>query len=181
MATPEQLEFLKYPLGRFKSPDKITSDDRRQWIKSIETLPASLKRLTESWNNNQWNTPYRPGGWTARQLIFHISDSHMNSLLRFKLGLTEDCPTIKPYDQDAWVNMSDVSQLSPHVSLELIDGIHQRFSNVLNNMSNDDFHRDIFHPELNKKMSLEKMLALYGWHSEHHLAHLKNLSKTQGW
>ncbi|MBT8232379.1 MAG: putative metal-dependent hydrolase [Saprospiraceae bacterium] len=179
--TVDNLESLKYPIGRLKVPEKVTPEDRSNWIAAIERLPSSLEALTGHWNVGQWHTPYRPGGWTAHQLVHHIADSHMNSLLRFKLGLTEDNPTIKPYDQDAWVKMKDVSNLPASVSLQIIDGIHKRFVNVLNNMSDNDFKRTIFHPEMNKTLDLNFMLALYGWHSDHHYMHLKNLSKSEGW
>ena len=175
------LEQLKYPIGRFEAPETITSEDRKKWISSIQKLPQELLAMTESWNVGQWKTPYRPGGWTAQQLVHHIADSHMNSIIRFKLGITENNPTIKPYDQDAWAHMHDVAELPASVSLQIIDGVHQRFVYVLNNMSDDDFKRTIFHPEMNKTISLEKMLALYGWHSDHHYMHLKNLKKSRSW
>lgn len=176
----DDLEKLKYPIGRFLVPETITAHHRKQWIESIQKLPNELVALTETWNIGQWKTPYRPGGWTAQQLVHHIADSHMNSLMRFKVGLTEENPTIKTYNQDAWAKMNDVT-LPASVSLKIIDGIHQRFVNVLQNMTVEDFQRHIFHPEMNKKITLEKMLALYGWHSDHHYTHLKNLKKSSGW
>lgn len=177
----DDLEKLKFPIGRFSVPESITADQRQQWINSIKKLPNELLAMTETWNVGQWKTPYRPGGWTAQQLVHHIADSHMNSLIRFKLGLTEDNPTIKTYDQDAWAQMSDVASLPASVSLKIIDGVHKRFVNILENMSDKDFQKNIFHPEMKKNISLEKMLALYGWHSDHHYMHLKNLKKVSGW
>lgn len=176
-----ELEKLKYPIGRFSIPNTITVDQRKQWIEAIKKLPHELVAMTQTWNVGQWKTPYRPDGWTAQQLVHHIADSHMNSLLRFKIGLTEDTPTIKTYDQDAWVKLKDVESLPAAVSLNIISGIHQRFVMVLENMSDEDFKRKVFHPEMNKNISLEEMLALYGWHSDHHYMHLKNLKKASGW
>jgi len=177
----QDLEKLKFPIGRFVKPETTTAEQRASWIEAIRKLPGDLEAMTETWNVGQWKTPYRPEGWTAHQLVHHIADSHMNSLIRFKLGLTEDNPTIKPYDQAAWANMEDVSALPANVSLQIINGVHQRFVHVLQNMSDDDFKRTIFHPEMNKSIALDKMLALYGWHSEHHYMHLKNLKKSRAW
>jgi hypothetical protein len=178
---PEEFEKLKYPVGKFMFPESTTAEQRAAWIESIRKLPGELEAMTESWNVGQWKTPYRPEGWTAHQLVHHIADSHMNCFIRFKLGLTEDNPTIKPYDQGAWAEMKDVSALPAAVSLQIINGVHQRLVHVLKNMSDDDYKRTIFHPEMNKVIGLDKMLALYGWHSDHHYMHLKNLKKSREW
>ena len=173
------MEILKYPIGQFNLPETIDKSKRNEWIKSIERLPESLKTAAEGWSDEQFNTPYREGSWTVKQLIHHIADSHMNSLIRFKWGLTEDSPTIKTYDQSAWANLQDVRILDAKVSLDLISALHLRFVALLKNMSLEDFSRTIFHPEMKKHISLEQLLALYGWHSEHHLAQILQLKKLQ--
>lgn len=175
------MESLKYPIGKFVSPGNISLEDRQKWINSIGSLPERLKNAVNSWDEEKFNTPYRPGGWTVRQLIHHLADSHMNSIIRFKLGLSEENPKIKTYKQDAWANQYDVSGLPASVSLELLDALHQRFTHLLQHMSDDDYQKTIYHPEMNKSISLEKLLALYAWHSEHHLAHILNLKKEKAW
>ena len=175
------LEKLKYPRGRFSYPETSSIDDRSIWIHSIETLPSKISEVTNGFSETQWNTPYRPEGWTVKQLVHHIADSHMNSFVRFKLGLTEDNPTIKPYRQDAWVRMQDVEQLPAKISLNILENLHMRFTLVLKNMTEEDFARTIYHPEMEKSLSLAAMLALYGWHSEHHLAHITNLIERENW
>ena len=178
MANP-QLESLKYPVGRFKSPESINPADRTEWIQALKTLPNDIKTVINSWNEDQINTAYRPEGWTVSQLIHHIADSHINSIVRFKLGLTEDNPTIKPYAQAKWAELSDVKQLSHEISLSILDGVHKRFVCLLENMTDEDYERTIFHPEMNVTMSLHALLAMYGWHSKHHLAHITELAKRK--
>lgn len=177
----EDLQKLKFPIGNFKSPDTFTLDDHKTRISSIRELPKALNAVINGLSEAQLDTPYRPGGWTARQLVHHIADSHMNAFTRFKLGLTEENPTIRPYDQNAWCDMEDAKVLSPDASLKIIEGIHSRWTYILENMGEEDFSRLIFHPEMNKSLHLGKMLALYSWHSDHHLAHLTNLVKREGW
>ncbi len=171
----------RYPIGPFVAPEEISKQDRDNWIQSISRLPAALKEAVHSWNDEQLNTPYREGGWTVKSLLHHIADSHMNSIIRFKLGLTENNPRIKTYDQDGWSELYDSKQIDPSVSLSLLEAIHTRFVCLLKNMTDEEFRRTIFHPEMNKSISLEKMLALYGWHSEHHLAQILELKKEKKW
>ncbi len=175
------MEILKYPVGQFNMPDSIDESKRNTWIISIEQLPERLKSATMGWTTEQFDTPYRQGSWTVKQLIHHIADSHMNSLIRFKWGLTEDSPTIKAYDQDAWGKLSDVRILEARVSMDLISALHHRFVALLKNMSREDYKRTIFHPEKKQLMSLEQLLALYGWHSEHHLAQILQLKQQKSW
>jgi uncharacterized damage-inducible protein DinB len=177
----DSLEFLKYPIGKFVMPKTNTKSQRSAWINAIKVLPLSLRNEIATWSAEQFNTPYREGGWTVKQLIHHIADSHMNSIIRFKLGLTEDNPTIKPYDQDKWVDLADVKELDASVSLGIIDGVHLRLVCLLNNMTDADFKKTIFHPEMKKSLSLGNLLALYGWHSAHHLAHITELKKRNNW
>ena len=175
------MEILKYPIGEFKAPQDIRIEDRKSWIRSLENLADKLNSELNGWTDDQFDTPYRQGAWTVRQLIHHIADSHMNSMTRFKWGMTEDKPTIKTYDQSKWAELPDVLQLHPGVSLDLIKNIHIRLVSLLKGMSEKDFQREIIHPEMNMTMSLHALLAMYAWHSEHHLAQIIQLKRYKKW
>jgi len=175
------MEILKYPIGKFEAPKNITAQQLEDWIKTLEDFPAALTACVNGWTVEQLDTPYREGGWTVRQLIHHIGDSHINAMIRFKLGLTENNPKIKAYDQDAWSELSDYRALDASVSLSLIELVHIRLCSVLRGLEEADLKRTIFHPEMNKSLSLEKLLALYAWHSRHHLAQIIQLKKAKAW
>ena len=177
----EASETLRYPIGRFSRPQSSTQEERNQRIETFENLPLKLDKSLHGFTDEMYDTPYREGGWTIRQLIHHIADSHLNSFSRFKRTLTEDRPLIKGYDQAAWAEMSDAKQLSPDVSLNIIRGVHIRLTNVLRNMSEADFEKGLQHNEWENDLSLDDMLALYAWHSDHHLAHITNLKERKGW
>ncbi|GJM36424.1 MAG: putative metal-dependent hydrolase [Saprospiraceae bacterium] len=165
----QDLEALRYPIGRFRyQPGENIS----QRIETIRHIPARIKRLLASADDSLLDTPYRPEGWTIRQLVHHVADSHLNAYVRFKLALTEEVPTIKPYEEAAWAKLPD-SRLPIGVSLQLLESIHQRWSVILDNMKAEDFERKLFHPEQKKELSLDVMLSLYHWHSEHHFAHMQ--------
>lgn len=172
------LESLSYPIGRFQSPTEITEDHLEKWTKSIQTFPERLEKAIGWLTTSQLNTPYRPGGWTVRQLVHHIADSHMNAYIRLKLGLTEEEPAIKPYDQDAWAALPD-SQLSVEISLRLITALHRRWMEVLNIV--DNWERKIYHPEQQTTLTLAELTGQYAWHCEHHLAHITGLIEREGW
>lgn len=176
-----ELEKLRYPIGRFSPMDKYTEDSRQTDLASLESLPGQLSDLISKMSTEQIDTPYRDGGWTVRQLIHHIADSHMNSFIRFKLALTENNPVIKPYKEDDWVQMKDSLKLSPGISLQIIEGVHIRLVETIRNMSPEDYIRTLRHPEWKRDLSLDLMLALYGWHSRHHLAHITSLIERKGW
>ena len=171
----------RYPIGPFVAPNEVNDNDIQEWIETIEKLPGQLSAAVNGWTEEQLSTPYREGGWTVKQLIHHVSDSHMNSLMRFKLGLTENNPTIKTYDQDGWSGLPDYENLPVEVSLSLLKSIHLKMVSLFRNMNNEDFQRTIFHPEMNKSISLAKLLALYNWHSRHHLAHIIKLKESKSW
>ena len=166
-------EDLRYPIGKFVKPDEVTVEQRDKFIKTILALPQRLEGAVGGLSERQLDTPYRPGGWTIRQTVHHIADSHLNSFVRFKLALTEDAPTIRPYYEDRWANLAD-SEMPIDVSLKIIEGLHLRWATLLLNMSDADFKRELIHPETGA-WTLEKMLALYDWHSRHHTAHITNL------
>src|SRR5690349_12578973 len=176
METPD----LRYPVGKFKFPDAVSAADRGMFITQIAETPARLRAAIAGLSDPQLDTPYRPEGWTVRQVIHHVPDSHLNSYMRFKLALTEDTPTIKPYDEAAWAKLEDSKTTPVATSLALLDAVHDRWVRILRAMSSSDFSRTLNHPE-NGIMNLDQMLALYEWHSRHHVAHDTNLRQRSGW
>jgi hypothetical protein len=179
--TEEALEKLKYPIGRFNAPESSTQQDRMARIAILENLPSKLDKTLEGFSDVMLDTPYREGGWTVRQLVHHIADSHMNSLIRFKFALTEDRPKVMGYKQDAWARMNDAMTLPPEVSQQMIHSIHQRLTTILRGMGEAEFARGLQHSEHDHDLTLDYMLALYAWHSEHHLAHIENLKERNNW
>jgi len=169
---------LKYPQGKFEYGKTYSTADNQKHIAIIKNFSNDLFELVNSLSKEQLEKSYRQGGWNAKQIIHHLADSHMNALIRLKLTLTEDTPTIKPYDQDAWANLEDGKNTSIETSLNLVKGIHERLSLVLKNMSVQDFERKYIHPEYKKEFKLDEMIALYAWHGRQHFEHLniiKNL------
>lgn len=161
----------QYPIGQVELPDVIENSHIEQWIEEIKMLPHRLRIVLEGCNERDLMSTYRDGGWTVKQLVHHLADSHMNSFIRFKLALTEDNPTIKPYDENAWAAMND-SQLPVEVSLNILAGIHYRWSILLESMNEQQWLRTFNHPD-NGLTRLDDCLGLYAWHSNHHLAHIK--------
>lgn len=175
------LEQLKYPIGKFQKPELITSDILAKWISEISTFP---KRLTEEVNqltDKQLDTHYRPDGWTIRQVVHHCADSHMNSLTRFKLALTEDQPTIKPYFEERWAELSDTKNMAIEPSLKMIEGIHKRWSVLLNNLTDDQLGRTFIHPSDGKIYRVDENMGFYAWHCNHHLAHITETKRRNNW
>ena len=170
---------LRYPIGRADRRPSLTPDERRAAIEALAVAPEALRAAVRGLTDEQLDTPYRPGGWTARQLVHHVADSHLNAYIRFKLGLTENDPTIKPYDQDSWVTLPD-SSLPVVVSLDLLDGVHTRLVALLRATPAAAFSRTIQHPE-NGPMTLDLMLGVYAWHGRHHTAHITSLRERMGW
>ena len=172
-------EDLRFPVGKFDSDFEVTTDLRQQFIQTISGLPEKLNEAVKNLSDAQLDTPYRPEGWTVRQVVHHIADSHLNSLCRFKLALTEDQPTIRPYHEDRWAELED-SKMPVDVSMKIIDGVHSRWTSLLNSMTDNDYKRKLNHPE-SGEWTLEKMLGLYDWHSRHHLAHITTLAERENW
>ena len=168
------MENLKYPIGRFSFQAPSTPHQRKQWIAEIAEAPAKLRAAVAGLNDAQLNTPYREGGWTVRQVVHHVPESHMNAYIRFKLALTENEPTIKPYDEAAWAELPDIRETPIEVSLALLDNLHDRWVRMLRLMSDADFKKQFRHPELGV-VPLEKNLALYAWHGKHHVAHIASV------
>ena len=172
---------LRYPIGTFKiESDAFTDEERRGLIDQIAETPAKLREALKGLSEEQLETPYRPGGWTVRQVVHHVPDSHLNSYVRFKLALTEDEPTIKPYDEAQWAVLAD-SRITPvEVSLNLLESLHERWVALLRSLAPADFARTFRHPELGV-VSLNKNVALYAWHGRHHVAHITSLRERMGW
>lgn len=173
-------EDLRYPVGRFAVEGEITPERRRQWLDEVAELPALFRAAVEDLSPEQLDTPYRPGGWTVRQLAHHVPDSHINAFVRIKLALTEDVPTIKPYEEQLWAELPDVRATPVEVSLTLLEALHQRWALLLNGLSDEQWKRAFRHPEMGE-MTIEHALALYAWHSRHHLAHVTRLRERMGW
>lgn len=172
-------EDLKYPIGKFDKNFEFTAESRRQLTKDIGELPQKLREAVENLTDEQLETPYRPEGWTVRQTIHHVADSHLNSIIRFKLALTEDVPAIRPYYEERWAELSD-SRLPLDASFKIIDGLHLRWTTLLDSMSVTDFDRKLLHPD-SGEWTLGQMLGLYGWHGRHHTAHITKLRERNGW
>jgi hypothetical protein len=179
MTSPETTEDLRFPIGKFDK-SAIDPSRRAEYIQIITNLPKNIAAAVDGLNEEQLDTPYRSGGWTVRQTVHHVADSHINSYCRFKLALTEDeTPTIRPYYEDRWAELAD-SKLPIATSLAIIDGIHQRWTSLLNSMTTADFDKKFNHPE-SGEWTLEGTLALYAWHSRHHTAHITNLREREDW
>ena len=169
----------RFPIGKFQRPETSTAEQRAVLIEQIAHAPAALRAAVEGLTDTQLDTPYRDGGWSVRQLVHHVADSHMNAYVRFKLALTEDEPLIKTYEEAAWATLPD-SREPADVSLALLDALHQRWVVVLRSMDDTAFGRTLRHPEMGP-MPLHAMLALYAWHGRHHVAHVTALRERMGW
>jgi len=171
---------LRYPIGKFKWEGHTTEEQRRQQIDEIAAAPVRLRDAVKDLSEQQLDTPYRPGGWTVRQVVHHVPDSHMNAHVRFKLALTEENPTIKPYAEGRWAELLDARTAPIETSLALLELLHHRWVMLLRSLSAADWARSFQHPELGP-MTLEKNLALYAWHGKHHVAHITSLRDRSGW
>jgi len=171
---------LRYPIGKFAYEGSLTDDQKRLFCDQIAEAPAKLRAAVTGLSEAQLNTPYRDGGWTVRQVVHHLPESHMNSYIRFKLALTEDDPTIKPYAEDRWAQTADVKATPIEVSLTMVDSLHDRWVRLLRSLGPKEWKRTFRHPDLGS-VSLEKALALYAWHGRHHVAHITELRKRMSW
>lgn len=175
------LEKLQYPIGHFDCPETISSTQINDWIQVLETLPARLQTLVKNLTDEQLETPYRPGGWTIRQVVHHIADSHHNSYIRFKWALTEDSPLIKVYDEKAWSSLFDAQTAPIELSLNYITALHAKLVYLLKGLSADDLNKHYVHPEGNVAVSVAENIGKYAWHSNHHFAHVENVLQRKGW
>ena len=170
----------RFPIGKFSFPQSITPEQRAQWIAEIAAAPAQLRASIAGLTPEQLDTPYRDGGWTVRQVIHHVPESHMNAYVRFKLALTENEPTVKPYDEAAWAKLPDNADTPVATSLALLDSLHDRWVRTLRLMEDADWQRTFRHPDIGI-VKLEANLALYAWHGKHHTAHVISLRQRMGW
>lgn len=169
----------RYPIGTFHFEGEINNKVIEQWISEIEALPASIRNVVKNLTDEQLDTPYRNGGWTIRQVVHHVPDSHMNAYIRFKWALTEDNPLIKPYDESKWADLSDY-KLPIEVSLSMLANVHTRMVELLRNLTNEELQKTFIHPE-SGQTTLAKNIGMYAWHGNHHLAHITTLCKRMGW
>ena len=174
------VEDLSYPIGKFKAEPELTDARRIQFIDDIASAPAALQSAVNGLSKGQLDTPYRPAGWTVRQVAHHLPDSHINAYVRFRLAMTENEPTIKPYEQQLWAELSDAKTADIEMSLKLFESLHQRWVLLLRSMKPGDFQRKFVHPESGVN-NLERTLQMYAWHGRHHVAHITSLRKRMGW
>lgn len=170
----KDLDKLKYPIGKFQQPEIVEKEQIEDWIKIIEEFPKKLTAEVRNLDVADLQKNYRPDGWTIMQVVNHCADSHMNSMMRFKLALTEDTPTIKPYLENLWAELSDSKGFPIESALKILEGLHERWVHLLKGLSEQDLERQFIHPESNALISIKTNIGIYAWHCEHHLAHVKN-------
>jgi hypothetical protein len=171
---------LKFPIGGFELPAEISQQHIETAIEKLEHLPTALRQLVSSWSDSQLDTPYREGGWTARQLIHHLADSHLHSLIRYKWALSEETPLIKAYDQDGWAGLPD-AQMPIESSLQLLEAVHQKIVYLVRSLPLEEMKRGFIHPDTKKERTLLENTLLYAWHGTHHYAHIEGLAKRNHW
>lgn len=175
------IEKLKYPIGKFELPEIISDAIFREWVSILSIFPSKLKEAVQHLNDEQLNTSYRPGGWTIRQVVHHCADSHMNSLIRLKLALTEEQPVIKPYDENSWAELTDTKEMSVIPSLSILEGVHAKWVFLLNSLKDEERQKTFLHPEQGKTFRIDEVTGMYAWHSMHHLAHITEVIKRHEW
>ncbi|HYL76863.1 MAG TPA: putative metal-dependent hydrolase [Bryobacteraceae bacterium] len=176
MDTPD----LRYPVGKFQFPETVSPDERAKFVAEIAEAPFRLREVVKGLGDAELDTPYRPGGWTVRQVVHHVPDSHINSYIRFRWALTEEEPTIKAYHEDRWAELPDARTAPVEVSLKLLESLHSRWVGLLRSLTDEDWKRTFRHPSLGL-LRLEQNAALYAWHGRHHVAHIAALRERMGW
>ncbi len=171
---------LRYPVGPFEFAGTLSDEQRQDLIGQIAAAPAKMRAAVAGLSDEQLNTPYRPEGWTVRQVVHHVPDSHLNSYIRFKLALTEEHPTIKAYDENVWANLDDARRAPINISLDLLEALHHRWVLFLRSLKGGDFQCTFNHSEIGS-VSVDKNIALYAWHGRHHVAHITSLRERMGW
>lgn len=170
----------RYPLGKYEV-QPFSQKQKDAWLNDIKFLPTDLEMEVQNLDAYQLETPYREGGWTVKQLVHHVADSHINAYVRFKLGLTEENPAIRTYDEGEWAKLKDVEELPINISLTLMHALHQRWYVAIKDLTDEEWNRTIVHPVLNRQMSLYELLGMYAWHGRHHTAHIKMLKEKNNW
>ena len=171
---------LRYPIGKY-APKPFSEETKQEWLRDIQFFANDLEVAIQNMDAAQLDAPYREGGWSVKQLVHHMADSHMNAYIRFKLGLAEDNPTITPYEENDWAVMDDVYSVPINVSITLLHALHLRWHAVLKGITEEQFTRTIFHPQQNRSMTLWFLLGLYAWHGKHHVAHITSLRQRNKW
>ena len=171
----------RYPIGPFQRRDELSADERSAMIEGIAACPARMREAVAGLDDVQLDTPYRDGGWTVRQVVHHVPDSHLNAYVRLKLALTEETPAIRPYDESEWAKLADVQSTPVEVSLTLLDSLHARWVGLMRTLQPDDFRRTFKHPDHEGTQTLDWLVAMYAWHSRHHVAHITTLRERTGW
>ena len=174
------MQDLKYPIGKFQQDPAVTAEKRLQWIQSLSEMPGQLRQAVEDLNDEQLDTPYRPEGWTVRQLVHHLADSHIHSYVHCRLALTEEKPTIKAYDPAAWAELADARSAPIGPSLAMLSATHERWALLLRSLSESEFARPFHYPE-EGDIDLDVTLQIYAWHGKHHIAHITGLRERNGW
>lgn len=174
------MEDLRYPIGKFTPKDSHTAEEIAAYIFRIETLPAKVEKAIQGLSDEQLDTPYRDGGWTVRQVVHHISDSHMNAYIRIKWMLTEETPLIKAYNEKGWAETPE-TKADPSLSLHLLKALHTKWVVLARKLSPQDLQKHFIHPDTQKHIRMDNLLGTYAWHGEHHLAHITNLKERKGW
>jgi hypothetical protein len=174
------IEDIRYPTGKYE-PQPFSEKQKEDWLTDLKFLPQELELAIQNLDESQLQTPYREGGWTVQQLVHHVADSHINAYVRFKLGLTENNPPIKPYEEKEWATLDDVNALPINVSTTLLHALHKRWVATIRNLSDEQWQRTVFHPEHKKEMTLWFLLGMYAWHGKHHVKHITALRERNGW
>ncbi|MBA3828067.1 MAG: putative metal-dependent hydrolase [Taibaiella sp.] len=177
----DNLEELKYPIGRYERPGHYTAELKQEWMNVLEALPKWMDVCIENLDEVQLKTPYRPGGWTVIQVVHHVADSHMNAYVRLKLALTEHDPIIKPYKEALWAQLPDANELPVNISITLLHAMHRRWVHALRCMTPEDWERPYFHPDMERNVPIWEMTAMYAWHSRHHMEHIRQLRERMSW
>lgn len=179
--TPSESNKLKYPIGIFTLSAEIDKSQITDWIQELEEFPSKLRQLVQPLTDSQLNTAYRPGGWTVRQVIHHLADSHTNSYVRFKWALTEENPVIKAYDENAWASLVDGRSAPVEIGLDYLQALHGRMVYMLKTLDSNQLNRSFIHPESKQKISVQETIGRYAWHGRHHFEHIRNLILREGW
>jgi hypothetical protein len=174
------MEDLRYPIGKFSAKENHTAEELKTFIQRIESLPSKLEAAIEGFSNQQLDTPYRDGGWSVRQVVHHVADSHMNAYIRVKWMLTEETPIIKAYNEKLWAETGETTS-DPALSLLLIKALHTKWTTLLKSLSQNQLQKEFIHPDTKKNVALHNLIGMYAWHGDHHLAHIIELKKRQGW
>lgn len=170
----------RYPIGKYE-PKPFSIEQKDDWINDIKFLPQSIEHVVLNLDEAQLKTPYREDGWTVHQLVHHVADSHINAYCRFKLGLTENNPTIRTYDEKRWANLLDTENLPINISITLLHALHARWYEIVKNLHDEDWNLTVYHPEKEKQITLWHLLGMYAWHGKHHVAHIERLREYKHW